>query len=147
MCVGSTGEALAAVRRSRHSVPMELLATLAASFVVSAITLGVAARFVEGIRIDGKLGYLTTPLVFALLETFLGGVITWVITLVLGLLTVGLGFLLGFLVRIFVRAWLIERAGRITGRLEVESYRVALKVSVLIGVLAFVAETIARAVF
>ncbi|MCA9613730.1 MAG: phage holin family protein [Sandaracinus sp.] len=126
---------------------MELFAALTASFLVSALTLGIAARFTKGLKVDGALGYVTVPLVFALLETFLGGLLTVAITFVIGLLTVGLGFFLGFVVRIFVRAWLIEKAGAITGRLEVESYRVALKVSLLIGVLAFAAEHLARLVF
>lgn len=123
---------------------MAFLAAFAASFVVSAIALGVATRFTDGIRAKGKLGYVIPPLVFAALETLLGGLLTWVLTIVLGLLTAGLGFLLGFVVRIFVRAWLIRRTAALTQRLEVDGYGIALKLSLLIGVLAFVAEHAVR---
>ena len=41
---------------------MELVATFAASFLVSALTLGISARVVDGMKIRGALGYLTVPL-------------------------------------------------------------------------------------
>ncbi|HJK89972.1 MAG TPA: phage holin family protein [Polyangiaceae bacterium LLY-WYZ-15_(1-7)] len=126
---------------------MELVATFAASFLVSALTLGISARVVDGMKIRGALGYLTVPLLFALLETLLGGLLTFALTLVLGVLIPVLGLLLGFVARIFVRAYLIRLTGRLTKRLEVDGWGIALKVSVLVGLLAFGAELLARAVF
>ncbi len=110
---------------------LHMLATFAA-FVIS---FSVAAKLLDGMKVNGGVGaHIVAATMYGLITTFTA----WIIVLVLTFLTGGLALLVAPLAYLIANAILLIITSKLTTKLTVKGFGTALKASLLMSVFGWV---------
>jgi len=117
---------------------------LLVSFVAFVISFALAAKLLDGMKVNGGVGaHIVAAVLFGVLSTVCAGILVFL----LGLLTFGVGWLLAPITYLFANAMLLILASKLTSRLTVDGLWTAFKASFLMAIFGWLGKLVAGVLF